>query len=1016
MKKSRVLSYLLVLAVFLNVLLIYPVSTFAEKITNEIPLITFVGSSKDGSKFSNSMEIEIYNEVEVNNAFSEPGLVNIGDKVSIELPNHQRYTAIIDNADVDINGVYTVRGYVENREYSYFIISSKDYKSVGQIHIVEYDQKYIISYDNSRKTHYIYNYSLNKTELPHLPPLIPPVEEINSLNQETPQHLSDTNGLGDIVTIDVMLVYTPAAMAIAESMGGIDNVIAQVMETSQLVLDNSLVDINLRLVKSKMVQYKESESSQVDLQRLTSKDDGYMDDIHILRDTYGADLVALIGDIRDTGGLGWLLNWDKGLPDYAFSVNSIRAVYDGYTLIHEMGHNMGAHHSRDQLSSPAPAEGGLFKYSTGWRWIDSNGKSYASVMTYPEGSTRVPVFSNPDVLWNGVPTGSYTGNYAPADNARTLREIKNVIANYRSTKVKDVPVDGITLDRAKLFLVNNLTKSLKATVIPYGADESLIWRSSNPSVATVDQLGNVTGISEGNATITASTKDGRITTSCQVIVVDNNEISFPDKNLEREVRNIINKSQGPILREDVLSLDELLLDYSQISNIEGLQYFDNISKLSLKYNWISDISYLDSLTNLNYLDLSYNDIKDISSLESLTNIEYLDLMSNSITDITPIKGMVKLSELNAMANNISNIEPLRNLSHLSTIYISYNKISDISPLENIVILHDYLYLDLSYNNIFDISPLTNNIEDIKDYYYAFINLMYNYLDTTKGSQDMDNIQKLTDKGAWIYYSPQKNPIAVTGVELDRSELILKVGEGEKLEATILPLDATNQNLIWMSSNSNIVNVDSKGKVTALAPGEAVITVITEEGEFSDRCNIIVPVSVTGVSIEEDSLSLYINQSYQLTYKVEPDNATNTEVEWTSSNEGVAIVDSLGKVFAVSPGVATITVTTRDGSYKSEVKVEVLDIPNRMPGGGNTIIIGHKAYYRNYLSSNQSLIDKLNESLINNPLGTFIKLDDHIFIDANGNYVSDLSRIPQIEYYFDDDLVVTYMEMDGVLWR
>jgi hypothetical protein len=94
---------------------------------------------------------------------------------------------------------------------------------------------------------------------------------------------------------------------------------------------------------------------------------------------------------------------------------------------------MGCHHAKTQNYQPGP---GIFSYSAGWRWTDANGGNYCSVMTYESGSyfadgvthTRVPYFSNPTISYLGMPTG----NAVDADNARTLRETKGVVAAYRS--------------------------------------------------------------------------------------------------------------------------------------------------------------------------------------------------------------------------------------------------------------------------------------------------------------------------------------------------------------------------------------------------------------------------------------------------------------------------------------------------------------------------------------------------------------------------------------------------------
>ena len=95
-------------------------------------------------------------------------------------------------------------------------------------------------------------------------------------------------------TIDVMVVYTPAARVWANSNeGSISNVIAQAMEKAQLVADNSGTFFTVHLVHSAEVAYTESGDSEIDLDRLQGSGDGYLDSVHTLRNTYGADLVVL---------------------------------------------------------------------------------------------------------------------------------------------------------------------------------------------------------------------------------------------------------------------------------------------------------------------------------------------------------------------------------------------------------------------------------------------------------------------------------------------------------------------------------------------------------------------------------------------------------------------------------------------------------------------------------------------------------------------------------------------------
>ena len=170
-------------------------------------------------------------------------------------------------------------------------------------------------------------------------------------------------------------------------------------------------------------------------------------------------------------------------------------------------------------------------------------------------------------------------------------------------------------------------------------------------------------------------------------------------------------------------------------------------------------------------------------------------------------------------------------------------------------------------------------------------------------------------------------INVTGVQLNKTETSLLVGGSETLVATILPENATNKNVTWKSSDAAIATVDASGKVTGVKAGEATITVTTEDGGKTATCKVTVSdkeIDVTGVTLNKTVLSLETGASETLTATVTPEDATNKNVTWKSSDESVATVDASGKVTGVKAGEATITVTTEDGGKTATCKVTVSD--------------------------------------------------------------------------------------------
>jgi hypothetical protein len=322
------------------------------------------------------------------------------------------------------------------------------------------------------------------------------------------------------VTIDLMIAYTALADAWASNstFGSINTIIAQAMTRSQLALDNSEVNITLRLVHAFEIDYDETlgppvgsnlGASSWHLRRLTAGPDynpwgadaeGYMEEVHPLRAQYGADLVTLFADVSDVGGIAWLLNNVGGRPEIGFSVNRVRQMASSYTLIHEIGHNMGSAHGRDQPSNAAGPGGGLFPHSTGWRWTGNSGSSQNSVMSYGQpGDIRAPYFSNPDILVDGVPSGEYIGPYAPADNARSLRETKLSVSSYQPTVV-DPPAAVVTVPDLSVTVPIDGVATRTVSISNTGLSD-LTWRAD---LALPSQSQVQSGLWAGGATLHAS--------------------------------------------------------------------------------------------------------------------------------------------------------------------------------------------------------------------------------------------------------------------------------------------------------------------------------------------------------------------------------------------------------------------------------------------------------------------------------------------------------------------------------
>lgn len=190
----------------------------------------------------------------------------------------------------------------------------------------------------------------------------------------------------------------------------------------------------------------------------------------------------------------------------------------------------------------------------------------------------------------------------------------------------------------------------------------------------------------------------------------------------------------------------------------------------------------------------------------------------------------------------------------------------------------------------------------------------------------------------------KKVIAVTGVKLSAESMTLREGDRGILTATVEPANATNKNVEWWTTDLDIVCVTSApggstGYVEARKAGKATVTVKTEDGEFSASCEITVEkkeVPVTGISIEPSSLKLPVGDTYYLIPHVQPNDATNQDIKWLSTNESVATVNAEGKVTAVAAGSAEIRAML-EGKF-ANCPVEVDNVKMTMKKTSYTVIL------------------------------------------------------------------------------
>ena len=174
-------------------------------------------------------------------------------------------------------------------------------------------------------------------------------------------------------------------------------------------------------------------------------------------------------------------------------------------------------------------------------------------------------------------------------------------------------------------------------------------------------------------------------------------------------------------------------------------------------------------------------------------------------------------------------------------------------------------------------------------------------------------------------------INVTGITLDNKEITLKYGETIQINANVIPQNATNQNIIWTSDNPTLISIDESGNVKMLKNKTENVTIIaqTEEGEYKSKIKLYAQkvnkmIKVSGIKVDNDELNVQYGDKIKINAKIIPENATNQNIIWYSSDPDIIKVDNQGNIEVIDnkDSEVIITAQTEEGDYKATAKIFV----------------------------------------------------------------------------------------------
>lgn len=245
------------------------------------------------------------------------------------------------------------------------------------------------------------------------------------------------------------------------------------------------------------------------------------------------------------------------------------------------------------------------------------------------------------------------------------------------------------------------------------------------------------------------------------------------------------------------------------------------------------------------------------------------------------------------------------------------------------------------------------------------------------------------------------PEPVTGIEVanDYKHMGLFVGGSGKIRYSVLPGNATNTNVTFKSLNEKVATVDANGVVTGVSEGNADIVITTEEGGFEAKCTVRVDgIDARGIErVGDKTVTMGLNQTRQLQVKITPSDTTNKNVQWTSSNNSVATVDSNGVVTSKNSGSTIITATTHN-ELKTEFFIEVETSVTNITLNSNEINLNTGGTFK--------LDATVNPSNASNKNIKWISANESIAtVDQSGNVAADVAGTTYISAVSADGKVV-----------
>ncbi|MCH5287254.1 MAG: Ig-like domain-containing protein [Christensenellaceae bacterium] len=430
---------------------------------------------------------------------------------------------------------------------------------------------------------------------------------------------------------------------------------------------------------------------------------------------------------------------------------------------------------------------------------------------------------------------------------------------------------------------------------------TLTYTSSRESVATIDQSGVITGVTKGQTTITAELTTSKRTWKTTITVTVKRKVTAVD----------VKEDKLPLYQKTDSEVAGLLKDMSEDPDVDALP----VLVLRVGSNQTVQAT------------LEPKDANDRNFVLTTSDESIVKVQSNNFRPQQPGECVVTVQ---------SRQNPEVYTAYRALVVQPVTKLT-LSAAEKFTYVGGTLPLAVTY------APDNASIKAVT---WTSANEKVATVDAngvvTGVSKGQVNIRATaadgSGKSATFQVTVRQQP---ESIELTSKTDAVNVGSYLTIQAKVLPNNVNDKSVTWSSSDESVAKVNTSGRVTPVGPGTCVITCASAAfPEVAASMNITVSQPVTKVSFMEKEVTVHVGGSVTVFWQVEPANATDQSVAFSSRDERIATVNADGTIYGVKRGSTTISVTAQDGSNKrATIKVNVLQPVEGVHMQNDTITVG-----------------------------------------------------------------------------